>query len=71
MFLDFCVAEFVEKLFSCFPDGPDVPVHLTHSDLLPKNILVNGSTITVIIDWEMAGFYPEFWEYCRMHDPEF
>ena len=71
MFLDFCGAAFVEKLFSCFPDGSDVPVHLTHGDLLPKNILVDGSTITAIIDWETAGFYPEFWEYCRMHDPGF
>ncbi|PIL34493.1 hypothetical protein GSI_03270 [Ganoderma sinense ZZ0214-1] len=69
VFRDFCGPEFVENLFSCFPDGPDVLVHLTHGDLLPKNILVDGSAITAIIDWETAGFYPEFWEYCRMHDP--
>ena len=61
----------MDEVFSCFPDGPGVPIHLTHGDLLPKNILVNGSTITAIIDWETAGFYPEFWEYCRMHDPGF
>ncbi|KAM5531442.1 hypothetical protein V8D89_014899 [Ganoderma adspersum] len=71
VFRDFTGPQFVDKLFSCFPDGPDVPVHLTHGDLLPKNILVDGSTITAIIDWETAGFYPEFWEYCRMHDPGF
>ncbi|KAF9234106.1 hypothetical protein BU15DRAFT_53040 [Melanogaster broomeanus] len=51
----------------CFPT--EVPVYLTHGDLLPRNILVDGSRITAIIDWETAGFYPEFWEYCRMHDP--
>ncbi|KAF9234081.1 hypothetical protein BU15DRAFT_53061, partial [Melanogaster broomeanus] len=48
------------------PDG--ALVYLTHGDLLPRNILVDGSRITAIIDWETAGFYPEFWEYCRMDD---
>ncbi|KAI1784834.1 kinase-like domain-containing protein [Ganoderma leucocontextum] len=58
------------SLFSYFPEGPDVPVHLTHGDLVPHNILVDGSTITAVIDWETAGYYPEFWEYCRMHHPD-
>ncbi|KAF9230802.1 hypothetical protein BU15DRAFT_56867 [Melanogaster broomeanus] len=51
----------------CFPT--EAPVYFTHGDLLSGNILVDGSRITAIIDWETAGFYPEFWEYCRMHDP--
>lgn len=67
MFLEFCGSEYVEELFSHFPT--DAQVHLTHGDLLPRNILVDGSKITAIIDWETAGYYPEFWEYCRMHDP--
>ncbi|KAH9855223.1 hypothetical protein C2E23DRAFT_724963 [Lenzites betulinus] len=46
-------------------------VHLVHGDLLPRNILVNGSTITAILDWEFAGFYPDFWEYVRMHHRAF
>jgi hypothetical protein len=41
----------------------------THGDLLPMNIMVDGGKITGIIDWTSAGFYPEFWGYCRMHDP--
>ncbi|CVK94657.1 uncharacterized protein FPRN_10121 [Fusarium proliferatum] len=36
---------------------------LTHGDLSPRNIMVNGSTITGIIDWELSGFYPEYVEY--------
>ncbi|KAF5622408.1 hypothetical protein F25303_12052 [Fusarium sp. NRRL 25303] len=36
---------------------------LTHSDLSPRNIMVDGSTITGIIDWELSGFYPEYVEY--------
>ncbi|KAI0032374.1 hypothetical protein K488DRAFT_33700, partial [Vararia minispora EC-137] len=46
----------------------------THGDLVPKNIMVDpsdGYRITGILDWENAGFYPSFWEYCRMHDPDF
>lgn len=67
IFLDFCGPEYVEELFSCFPT--EGQFYLTHGDLLPHNILVDGSKITAILDWETAGYYPEFWEYCRMHDP--
>lgn len=36
-----------------------------HADLSRENILVDPETgkITGIIDWEMAGFWPEWWEY--------
>ena len=36
-----------------------------HADLSRENILVDPSTgaITGIIDWEMAGFWPDWWEY--------
>lgn len=36
---------------------------LTHGDLSPRNILVQGSIITGIIDWELSGFFPEHVEY--------
>ena len=35
----------------------------THGDLAPRNILVKGDKIVGIIDWECAGWYPEYWEY--------
>lgn len=39
---------------------------LTHGDLVPRNILVReGGHVAAIVDWEMAGFYPEYWEYAR------
>lgn len=38
---------------------------LTHNDLDPRNIIVQGSKIAAIIDWELAGYYPEYWEYCK------
>ncbi|KAF1817784.1 phosphotransferase enzyme family protein [Dissoconium aciculare CBS 342.82] len=46
----------------------------THSDLQPKNIMVHRTSddedgidqfqIT-IIDWEDAGWYPDYWEFCQ------
>lgn len=61
---EFCAPDYVEELLECLPR--DASVHLVHGDLYPRNILVNGSTITSIIDWEYAGFYPDFWEYTHM-----
>lgn len=46
-------------------------IQFAHGDLLPKNIMVDGSTITGIIDWGHAGYYPSFWEYCCIHNPNF
>jgi hypothetical protein len=36
---------------------------LTHGDLTPGNIIVQGNVITGIIDWEFSGFCPEYAEY--------
>jgi len=38
----------------------------SHADFAPRNILVKrDGTITVIVDWAYAGWYPEYWEYTR------
>ena len=45
----------------------------THGDLQPKNILVQRILVAandpfkiqiMVIDWETAGWYPEYWEFC-------
>jgi len=43
---------------------------MTHSDLCPENITVSCPTpdtirITGLIDWELNGAYPEYWEYVK------
>jgi tRNA A-37 threonylcarbamoyl transferase component Bud32 len=38
---------------------------MTHNDFAPHNILVRGSKVVAILDWEFSGFYPEYWEYCK------
>ncbi|KAM0228839.1 hypothetical protein ACHAPO_010476 [Fusarium lateritium] len=49
-------------------------VKFTHGDLQPKNILAkrtgsDGSQRqkyeVIIIDWEISGWYPEYWEFCN------
>lgn len=35
----------------------------THGDLSSLNIMAKGDTITGIVDWETAGWYPYYWEY--------
>jgi tRNA A-37 threonylcarbamoyl transferase component Bud32 len=38
-------------------------VLFTHGDLKPHNILVMGGRITGFLDWESAGWYPEYWDF--------
>ena len=38
----------------------------THGDFAPRNIMVKrDGTITAIIDWDSAGWFPEYWEYTK------
>jgi aminoglycoside phosphotransferase len=43
---------------------------LTHGDLNLGNIIIFGSPgsrkISGIVDWEQSGWYPEYWEYCKL-----
>lgn len=39
----------------------------THADIALRNIRVKDGKIAGIIDWEFAGWYPEYWEYTKMH----
>lgn len=54
---------------SFLPD--DCQVQFCHADLNLSNVLVSGNAgdlkVSGVIDWEQAGWYPEFWEYCKMH----
>lgn len=34
----------------------------THADLAARNILVKDGHLAGIVDWEFAGWYPEYWE---------
>uniref|UniRef100_A0A8H7K9W5 Aminoglycoside phosphotransferase domain-containing protein n=1 Tax=Bionectria ochroleuca TaxID=29856 RepID=A0A8H7K9W5_BIOOC len=44
-------------------DLPRANTRFTHGDLNSCNILVREGKIVGIIDWEFAGWYPDYWEY--------
>jgi aminoglycoside phosphotransferase len=56
-------SEFARMLLSCLKDSHRIV--LTHGDLQPRNILVQGDRVTGIVDWELGGWYPEYWEYVK------
>jgi hypothetical protein len=45
-------------------------IFFTHGDLTLPNILVAGPPgareLVAIVDWEQSGWYPEYWEYCKL-----
>lgn len=43
----------------------DYRIVFTHSDLNIRNILVRDGHIVAILDWETAGFFPEYWEFAE------
>lgn len=68
-------AAFSQELrFSDDPCRRGHKIVFTHADLNPRNILVDrvrlsdgshGWRVTGIVDWETAGYYPEYWDYTK------
>lgn len=40
-------------------------VVFTHGDFRPANIIVRNGKVAAILDWELAGWYPEYWEFVK------
>jgi aminoglycoside phosphotransferase (APT) family kinase protein len=40
-------------------------VLFAHADLNPGNVLVHNGRLSGFVDWEFAGWYPEYWEYSK------
>ncbi|TVY84940.1 hypothetical protein LSUE1_G001441 [Lachnellula suecica] len=40
-------------------------IYFSHADLNPNNILVSGGKLSGVVDFGLAGFYPEYWEYTK------
>lgn len=55
----------------------DYKLVMTHGDLHPRNVMVlkpnvspsdvpaDWVEVTGLLDWEMCGYYPEYWEYVK------
>lgn len=44
----------------------DHEIVMTHGDFSPRNFLVRGSKVVAVVDWEMSGYCPEYWEYVKV-----
>jgi hypothetical protein len=44
-------------------------IYFSHGDLNRTNIIISGTPgsqrIVGMVDWGQAGWYPEYWEYCK------
>jgi hypothetical protein len=48
------------------PDGAEIK--FAHADLHRSNILISQASppkVLAVIDWEQAGWYPDYWEWCK------
>ncbi|KAI9745362.1 MAG: hypothetical protein M4579_007657, partial [Chaenotheca gracillima] len=39
-----------------------------HADIAQHNIMIHGGRITALLDWEYAGWFPEYWEYVKFFE---
>jgi hypothetical protein len=40
-------------------------IFFTHADLNPGNVIIHNGRLSGFVDWEFAGWYPEYWEYTK------
>lgn len=43
----------------------DHQIVFTHADINLRNVILKDGKISGIVDWENAGWYPEYWEYTK------
>jgi aminoglycoside phosphotransferase len=70
-FNDYLVSGFIPKVPPAIRDAVRARLRrnhrmvLSHCDLSPRNIMVHDGKILALVDWEDAGWYPEYWEYAK------
>lgn len=63
------IENYVDPMRGELPD--DGQVTFTHNDLHPSNIMLTAAgvepvRVLAIIDWHQSGWYPDYWEFCKM-----
>lgn len=74
-------ADFNAFLFNLYPQTPraikenlaammrsDHRICFTHGDLAPSNIIIKNGVIQALVDWELSGWYPEYYEYVKFFE---
>ncbi|KAB8209766.1 kinase-like domain-containing protein [Aspergillus parasiticus] len=60
-----CTKVFSESVTQCHTR--QYRICFTYADLSSRNIIMRDGKIAVIVDWQFAGWYPEYWEYTKAH----
>ena len=45
--------------------GTHHKIVFTHCDIAPRNIIVRDNRVVGFLDWEVAGWYPDYWDYVK------
>jgi Ser/Thr protein kinase RdoA (MazF antagonist) len=62
----------MERISTEPPPAIDPVFHFYHADLGPTNVMVmQDGTVSGIIDWESAAYYPQFWVATKTSLPAF
>lgn len=58
-------SKFQDPYREFLPD--DGKIRFTHGDLHRRNIMISATTprVLAVVDWAHAGWYPDYWEYCK------
>lgn len=43
----------------------DHGIVFSHGDFAPRNIMVKDDRVVGLLDWEYAGWYPEYWDFVK------
>lgn len=54
---------YIQVVRRMYAENSHHSIVFTHADLAPSNILVHEGHVVGIVDWQDAGWYPEYWEY--------
>jgi aminoglycoside phosphotransferase len=61
--LENCKEVFGEEVFLCH--SSKYSIRMSHSDICLRNLIIDWQGRLAIIDWEFAGWRPEYWEYTK------
>ncbi|KAK2784205.1 hypothetical protein FQN51_004185 [Onygenales sp. PD_10] len=60
---------FGEEITSCH--SKNYRTFFSHSDLAPRNIIIRNGRIVGVVDWALAGWYPEYWDLTKAYYTSF
>lgn len=46
----------------------DHRIVFSHGDLSQQNIIIKDMKVAALVDWEFAGWFPEYWEYIKFFE---